>query len=237
MEQGDLKERARAFIVSGATPSADTESEWLDVPSAASGPESDWLLAVTEAATQITARERDLSDFLRNKRLHYQSANYRWFFSGLVYPHLRGTSWAAPMLGQALTTYVPVNAPDLAGDYISRAILIELAKKDADELRAIAAEEGDPFNSKSLEQLLNLLEQMTVRKPTIFLLDSGDLKAIWRGPGNAQVGVQCLGGQYIHFTIFGDEAEGVERKRGVGLIPMMGLRSLVTAFGLESLVF
>jgi hypothetical protein len=71
------------------------------------------------------------------------------------------------------------------------------------ELRIDALVDGEPFSEASALDLRQFVRSVGVTKrPGIFLLDNGNVRALWRGTDGQQVGLQFLGSGSVQFVIF-----------------------------------
>jgi hypothetical protein len=71
------------------------------------------------------------------------------------------------------------------------------------ELRVDAQVEGEAFSAASASDLRQFIQSVGVTKgPAIFLLDNGNIRALWRSLDGQQVGLQFLGGRRTQFVIF-----------------------------------
>lgn len=107
-----------------------------------------------------------------------------------------------------------------------------------DRLQALAVEASEdesPFNSVSRDQLLNFLDLHAVRTPSLFLLSSGNLQALWEREGGLRFSVEFLGGDEVRFVALGrSTAHG--HVRGVGLTTPTGILGLALGFDMRPLV-
>jgi len=77
------------------------------------------------------------------------------------------------------------------------------------ELCLDAVVDGDAFSEESLTDLLSFLRAVkpTVR-PSLFLLDNGNLRALWRNDNGEQVGLQFMGHDLVQYVIFARRSNG-----------------------------
>ena len=79
---------------------------------------------------------------------------------------------------------------------------IEILKKIGEEEEEIA------YNSNSEHDLWRFLKRLSfIKSPKLFLLDNGNLRAVWKGDGGKHIGLQFLGGEQIQFVIFSRRGE------------------------------
>jgi hypothetical protein len=79
-------------------------------------------------------------------------------------------------------------------------------------LRDLAAEEGVAFNERSADDLLAFLKRYSrPQEPKIFLLDNGNLRAVWRrsdlGISSAQIGLEFVGKRSVKMVMIADSAQ------------------------------
>ena len=75
-------------------------------------------------------------------------------------------------------------------------------------LKEIGEEEEIAYNANSEQDLWRFLKRLSfIKSPTLFLLDNGNLRAVWKGDGGKHIGLQFLGGEQIQFVIFSGRGE------------------------------
>ena len=105
------------------------------------------------------------------------------------------------------------------------------------ELQADAEEEGIAISEGSQRDLLRFLgTHLDWRRPSLFLLDSGNFRALWRS-GREQIALQFLGNQMIQYVIF-RECPGApdDLASSHGHDSFHGIEQLIPAFGVERLI-
>lgn len=78
--------------------------------------------------------------------------------------------------------------------------------------------DGVPFSVSSCTDFVSFLADLQPRsRPSLFLNDNGNLRALWRNNLREQVGLQFLGGSQVQFVIFKQRpgAGGMARVTGV----------------------
>lgn len=74
--------------------------------------------------------------------------------------------------------------------------------------KEIGEEEEIAYNANSEQDLWRFLKRLSfIRSPKLFLLDNGNLRAVWKGDGGKHIGLQFLGGEQIQFVIFSRRGE------------------------------
>ena len=83
-------------------------------------------------------------------------------------------------------------------------------------LKEIGEEEEIAYNANSEHDLWHFLKRLSfIKNPRLFLLDNGNLRAVWKGDGGKHIGLQFLGGGQIQFVIFSKRGEhNMARIRG-----------------------
>ena len=83
-------------------------------------------------------------------------------------------------------------------------------------LKEIGEEEKIAYNANSEQDLWRFLKRLSfIKSPKLFLLDNGNLRAVWKGHGGKHIGLQFLGGGQIQFVIFSRRGEhNMARIRG-----------------------
>jgi hypothetical protein len=102
-------------------------------------------------------------------------------------------------------------------------------------LRAEAEDEGVSWSKESERDLIAFCSTSTVA-PAVYLLENGNLRAVWRDQTGAQVGLQFRGGGQVHYVMFAPRAQGATA-RLYGVDDVASLRPQVSAAGLQRLLF
>jgi hypothetical protein len=70
-------------------------------------------------------------------------------------------------------------------------------------LGAQAAESDEPFSWYSARDLVEFLRALSItQRPTIFLLENGNLQSVWRNTDREQVSLQFFGKNVVQFALF-----------------------------------
>jgi len=105
------------------------------------------------------------------------------------------------------------------------------------ELRADAESNGEPFSDASLSDLRAFLDSLPLAtRPAIFLLDSGNLRALWKNDAKEQVGLQFLGNGEVQFVIFSQRQNPPFMAREAGARPLSAVRALIAEMDSERLL-
>ena len=104
-----------------------------------------------------------------------------------------------------------------------------------DNLLEIGGSEGIVHSESSLLELIAfLLEEPSPRQPSLFLLDNGNFRCVWRDRNGEQLGLQFRGNgiaQWVAFARAGDE-----ELTSSGSVPIANVGSLVQSLGLGQIL-
>jgi hypothetical protein len=90
------------------------------------------------------------------------------------------------------------------------------------ELRYDAASSGAPVSESSVQDFRYLLQKaQPARRPSIFLLDNGNIRALWLNEKKEQVGLQFLGEGEVQFVIFVQRPTLMAREHGTETLSAM----------------
>jgi hypothetical protein len=90
------------------------------------------------------------------------------------------------------------------------------------ELRYDAASSGAPVSESSIRDFAYLLRKaQPARRPSIFLLDNGNIRSLWLNDKKEQVGLQFLGDGEVQFVIFVRRPTLMAREHGVESLSVM----------------
>jgi hypothetical protein len=159
-------------------------------------------------ATATPLEEGMLPPFRRRKVLQENrllSATAKALEEGLLSlpPTREGLSSATAIEAEILdpvSEYIVKKAADLVkNDRLARIRLEERVR----ELQVDALRNAEPFSESSLADLRSFVSLTALtERPSIFLLDDGNLRAVWRNAAKEQVGLQFLGNGVVQFVIF-----------------------------------
>jgi hypothetical protein len=133
-------------------------------------------------------------------------------------------------------TAIETGALDPVGAAVQKAV--ELSKRQLvnktqidDRLRELlvdAVRNLEPFSESSLADLRSLLDSLPyVERPAIFLLDDGNLRAVWRNVDKEQVGLQFRGGGIVQFVMFVRRKQPPIMSRISGTDTLSAIRGLI----------
>lgn len=90
------------------------------------------------------------------------------------------------------------------------------------EIRCDAQLSGDPISETSFHDFLVFLRKASpMKRPSIFLLDNGNIRALWLNDKKEQVGLQFLGEGEVQFVIFALRPTMMAREHGIEAISSM----------------
>jgi hypothetical protein len=105
------------------------------------------------------------------------------------------------------------------------------------ELRVDAEANGEALSELSLADLRAFLGSLPLaRRPAIFLLDNGNLRALWKNDAKEQVGLQFLGNGEVQFVIFAQRQYDSAMAREAGTRSLSAIRALVAELDGERLL-
>lgn len=104
-------------------------------------------------------------------------------------------------------------------------------------LREEAAEEGILFNENSRRDFWRFIEMIPFpRRGRLFLMDNGDLRAVWDDNEDNLVGIQFLGNSSVRYVIFKRRTASGFVSRVAGSDTLNGLIAQIKAFELDALL-
>lgn len=119
---------------------------------------------------------------------------------------------------------------------LAHSLALEM-KRRVSFLKAEARSEGDPFNSVSEQYFWQLMDARPfLKKPRIFLLENGDLRAVWKGEGGKHIGLQFLGDGDVQYVIFATRPGERVPSRVYGTDTFRGILRQIAALEIEDLI-
>jgi hypothetical protein len=148
---------------------------------------------------------------------------------------------------QSQTTTIETETLDPVTEYIVKKA-VELWKKEREtrsqiedrlrELHVDALRNAEPFSDSSLADLRSFLDSLSlIERPAIFLLDDGNLRAVWRNAANEQVGLQFLGKGVVQFVMFVKRQQPPIMSRAAGTDALANMRSRIEGNDCARLLF
>jgi hypothetical protein len=109
----------------------------------------------------------------------------------------------AHSLAPAVSELIKQGADDLVRNIRSKLeVIYEIGVRIA-ELRDDAKESGELFSESSQADFSKFVSRLALtRRPSIFLLDNGNLRAVWDNEKKELIGLQFLGDGSIQFVMF-----------------------------------
>ena len=105
-------------------------------------------------------------------------------------------------------------------------------------LRAEARDDDEPYNAASENDFRQFIESRgSLNKPNLYLLDNGNLRAVWKNPFGLHLGLQFLGGGQVQFVIFAKRPDATELVRSAGRDSLAGIERQIASFELGQLVY
>lgn len=105
-------------------------------------------------------------------------------------------------------------------------------------LKRIGAEENISPSEKSGELLVEFLNRRTIdNKPSIFLLENGNFRALWKNEKGEQIGLQFLSDENIQFVIFARRPDRSDLARSYGIDTPEGIKHIIEANRLRTLLY
>jgi hypothetical protein len=97
---------------------------------------------------------------------------------------------------------------------------------------------SEPFLEASLEDFRTFIYSLPLlQRPAIFLLENGNLRALWRNDHNEQVGLQFLGDELVQYVIFFRRKRKPVILREAGIDLLSEIRTKISATNSEHLLF
>jgi len=111
-------------------------------------------------------------------------------------------------------------------------------KERISTLKRIGEEESISPSEKSGELLIEFLNRRTIdNKPSIFLLENGNFRALWKNEKGEQIGLQFLSDGNIQFVIFARRPDSSDLARSYGIDTPEGIKRILEANRLRTLLY
>jgi hypothetical protein len=152
-----------------------------------------------------------------------------------------------PFLSQATGTGIETEPVGPVTERIVKKA-VELWKKEREtraqvedrlrELHIDALRNADAFSESSLADLRYFLDSLPlVERPSIFLLDDGNLRAVWRNAAKEQVGLQFLGAGVVQYVMFALRQQPPMMSRAAGMDALANIRRRIESNDYRRLLF
>lgn len=139
---------------------------------------------------------------------------------------------ASDRAASALVEHEHVGRPDK-----SRIAALELSKR-VQFLRIEAEIDRVPFSDASFSDLDAFVREIRPRmRPSLFLNDNGNLRALWKNDAREQIGLQFLGEGNIQFVIFKQRPGTLRMARIAGVDAKEKILAHIRASEAEGLLF
>ena len=98
-------------------------------------------------------------------------------------------------------------------------------------LRSMGASDGIDLRQRSLLDFARFIRnEPPVPKASLVLTDAGNVRAVWRGAGERQIGIQFLGGGTGSYVLLEPDPSSRESPAPYGQLPLAELKELVLEF-------
>ncbi len=105
------------------------------------------------------------------------------------------------------------------------------------DLRIEASHEKNFLNKASEREFWAFLDAFGFfRKGSLFLLDNGNLRAVWKSQAGDQIGLQFLGNKTIQYVMFTHRPHAATVSRVYGRDTSAGIRRQIAALDLSHLI-
>lgn len=105
-------------------------------------------------------------------------------------------------------------------------------------LKRMGMEENIPLSEESGKLLVEFLNKRTVdNKPSIFLLENGNFRALWKNKKGEQIGLQFLPDGNIQFVFFARRTDSSALARSYGIDTHEGIKRIIEANRLRTLLY
>ncbi len=111
-------------------------------------------------------------------------------------------------------------------------------RKRLSDLENIAVSDGITLSRDSEADLTNFLRTAVPKqRPSLFLLENGNFRAVWKGNAGEQVGLQFLGKGEVQFVIFACRHDPELTIRSSGRDTLKGILRVIEAFELAEFMW
>jgi hypothetical protein len=114
--------------------------------------------------------------------------------------------------------------------------ITELSKR-VQFLRVEAEIDRVPFSDASLSDFQAFMREIRPVRPSLFLNDNGNLRALWKNNRREQIGLQFLGDGNVQFVIFKERKGTLGMARLAGIDAKDKILAHIKASGVEGLLF
>ena len=136
------------------------------------------------------------------------------------------------------TAFSPKAIADLIKMHKETAGIHTRIRQRIELLKEIGEEEKIAYNVNSEQDLWHFLKRLSfIKTPTLFLLDNGNLRAVWKGDGGKHIGLQFLGSEQIQFVIFSRRREHNNMARIRGRDDFAGITRQLDASAIGDVIY
>ena len=105
------------------------------------------------------------------------------------------------------------------------------------ELRGYAEDDGIQVNDASVSDFWSFVGSLPLGNAArLFLMDNGNLRAVWKDASSNHVGIHFLGQQRAEYVIFRSRGGSEDVSRVAGIDTLTGIKRQIRVFNLSSLV-
>ena len=98
--------------------------------------------------------------------------------------------------------------------------------------------EGRFLNDQSRRTFLDFLKcNLLIQRGHLFLLENGNLRAVWKGEGASRIGLQFLENGYIQYVLFKQRQADLPVSRAYGRDTPLGVHAQISALGLDEALY
>lgn len=136
------------------------------------------------------------------------------------------------------TAFSPKAIADLIEMHKETAKIHARIQQRIELFKEIGEEEEIAYNPDSEHDLWRFLKRLSfIKSPKLFLLDNGNLRAVWKGDGGKHIGLQFLGGEQIQFVIFSKRREHNNMARIRGRDDFAGIARQLDASAIGDVIY
>ena len=136
------------------------------------------------------------------------------------------------------TAFSPKAIADLIKMHKETDVIHTRIRQRIELLKKIGEEEEIAYNPNSEQDLWRFLKRLSfIKTPTLFLLDNGNLRAVWKGDGGKHIGLQFLGSEQIQFVIFSRRREHNNMARIRGRDDFAGITRQLDASAIGDVIY
>ena len=113
----------------------------------------------------------------------------------------------------------------------------EAYRRRIEDLRDYGEDDDIQVNKDSERDFWSFVHSAPLsEKAALFLMDNGNLRAVWKDRDSSHIGIQFLGQQKAEYVIFKRQKDSEDVSRVANIDTLSGVRKQIHAFDLTSLV-